>query len=151
VVVFVIYELGIPAREPECHAPVATDFDCPCAGPIASQSVEVESGQSHVSRLRGDIQPAQDLAEPVRVFGLDTGSRTSLEKTAQTLVPETLDRHCTSVTLCVTGVNHSLGRRVLVASRSRFDSNQLTTCEADAGSSTILPRQLGPRSLHLIR
>ncbi len=106
-VIFVIYDLSIPAREPECDAPVATDFDCPRAGPIASQRVEVESGQPHVSRLRGHIESTQDLAKPRRVLGLDAGSRAGLEEPAQTLVPETLDRHCMSVTLCVTGVNRA--------------------------------------------
>lgn len=151
-VIFIIHDLDIPACEPECDAPVATDFDGPGAGPNASQWVEVQPWQPHVSRLHGHIQAAQDQAEPIRVLGLDTGGGAGLEEPAQTLVPEALDRHCTSVTQRVTGVNCDGGTAGSGAITTADISNQLTSCEADVGFRSTRRFAPGfahtPRSLH---
>ena len=71
-VIFVIDLRDIFAFESKRDAPVAADFHGPSPSARARQLMQIQTRQSHVSWMQGDIQTAQNQAQAFSMLGLDS-------------------------------------------------------------------------------
>lgn len=77
--------------EPEYHAPVAADLDCPLAPAIALERMQVRTWKIHVLDPGSGIQMIEDQPQTLGMNGLYAFRATGQKEPLQSLVPEAPD------------------------------------------------------------
>jgi len=91
--VFVVDSSGLLANKRERDTPVPADVDRPGALAGTVKLMQMQPGQVHVVWVGRRIQPAENQAQSRRVFRLDPRLAAGSERTFETLVLESLNRH----------------------------------------------------------
>src|SRR5438105_14940475 len=104
-IIFIINQFSVLTRKAKRHTPVSANLHRPSAATTTVQLMQIEAWQIHIARSRRHVQSSKDQTEPRGVLRLDTGRRTRFKEATQILVLEAENRHCSSVTWKVTGVN----------------------------------------------
>jgi hypothetical protein len=71
-VILVVYAIYVLPGTGERYAPVAAHLHGPRASSGAAEFMEIQAGQVHIARAGRDVQTAEDEAEPVGVFRLNS-------------------------------------------------------------------------------
>src|ERR1017187_8627808 len=92
-VIFVVHAIYVLPGTSERYAPVAAHRHGPRAFSGATQFMEIQAGQVHIARPGCGIQAAEDEAEPVSVFCLNSRLDSGGEEPFDSFVSKPLDRH----------------------------------------------------------
>ena len=96
-VIFVIDLRDIFAFESKRDSPIAADFHGPSPFAHARQFMQIQTRQSHVSRVHGDIQAAQNQPQAFSMLGLDSRFDSFVKELFQAFVLEA-ENHSLSIT-----------------------------------------------------